>query len=197
MNIQESLAIVLTAPSPIALWQLRGDLYEVEFPVRSRAWEILDHFYVFLTELSAKSTAKEYSHFASLLDIGAVGGVAVQNLLDKPEKAVSWERLLMGGISESLMVLAARQYVKAWDKEMTAVYQNAAWYLYQKLWELSEDQQPDLENDLRRRTIEVLLAPIHQEKTAGTAKAALIGRLFQILLLAHMQISLNKLRGKD
>jgi hypothetical protein len=88
---------------------------------------LLDAFYTFLNELSSSATAREYSHYASLLDMGAIAGVALQNLLERGSKDEWWQRLAVGALSESLMILAARQYVKAWDNEMTADFNNAAW----------------------------------------------------------------------
>ena len=77
-------------------------------------WPLLDAYYDFLTALAARATSREFSHFASLLDMGAVGGVALQNLLQAEAEGQWWGRLLAGGLSEGLMVLAARQYVRAW-----------------------------------------------------------------------------------
>jgi hypothetical protein len=189
--MQDNLKTVLTIPTPTALWQLRADLLQMGLAADSAVWQTLDQFHLFLTELTAKSEAHQYSHFASLLDIGAVGGVAVQNLADARNASELWRKLLLGGLSESLMVLAARQYVKAWEGEMTAVYHNTAWNLYQSLWQLSEMTQPNMNNADRRQLVEKLLAPLHDEAVMGTIKAVLIGRLFQILLLAHLSMSLR------
>ena len=191
--MQDNLKTILTMPTPTALWQLRADLLQLELAADSAVWQTLDQFFTFLTELTAKSTAHQYSHFASMLDIGAVGGVAIQNLADAQHAGDLWRKLLLGGLSESLMVLAARQYVKAWEGEMTAVYHTTAWVLYNALWRLSETTQPGLSPTDRRHLIEKLLAPLHDEAVTGTIKAVLIGRLFQILLLAHLSMSLNEI----
>jgi hypothetical protein len=190
--MQDNLKTVLTIPTPTSLWQLRADLLQIGLAADSAVWQTLDQFYTFLAELTAKSTAHQYSHFASLLDIGAVGGVAIQNLADTQHAGELWRKLLLGGLSESLMVLAARQYVKAWEGEMTAVYHTTAWTLYASLWRLSETTQPTMNTADRRQLIEKLLAPLHDEAVTGTIKAVLIGRLFQILLLAHLSMSLGQ-----
>ena len=126
MNIQESLTAVLTHPSTDTLWRLRGDLLQAGWPAESPVWEILEAFYHFLSELSAGTSAHQYSQIASMLDIGAVGGVALENLLQSDSSTDLWQRLLAGSISEGLMVLASRQYIKAFQVEMTTVYQSAA-----------------------------------------------------------------------
>jgi hypothetical protein len=117
--------------------------------------------------------------------MGAVGGVAIQNLLEQRDSDGWWQRLLVGGLSESLMIMAARQYVKAWDNEMSSDINQAAWFLYREYWQLSADMQPELAHTERRRLVDELLAPIHNSETSGTAKAALLGRLFQLLLMAN------------
>lgn len=182
-----SFVTLLGEPSPPGLWQLRADLLQVGVPLEATVWAILDEFYHFLNELLASATAREYSHFASLLDIGAVGGVALQNLLAQEGNRALWQRLLAGGLSESLMVLAARQYVKAWEGEMTTLYRSAAWNLYRALWEISLELKPELTSATRRTHLEDLLAPLRGENTRGTVKALLIARLYQFLLLYYLR----------
>ena len=134
-------------------------------------------------------SAHEYSKLASLLDIGAVGGVAAQSLIESDLTAADfWKRLLAGGFSESLMVLASRQYVKAFKAEIASICHSAAWYLFGQLWQLSARYQPELEPPARRQHIETLLAPIRQKEIDDTVKAILIGRLFQILLLLNLSV---------
>ncbi len=185
MQLLQSLSTVLTNPSPESLWQLQGNLLSEGFEPDAPVMAILDAFYTFLNELVASATAREYSHFASILDMGAVGGVAIQNLLERGSEGW-WQRLIVGGLSESLMILAARQYVKAWENEMSSDFNEAAWFLYRQYWQLSAEMQPDLARDERRRLVDELLAPVHDPDVNGTAKAALLGRLFQLLLLANL-----------
>jgi hypothetical protein len=75
---------------------------------------------------------------------------------------------------------------------MTAVYHATAWVLYEALWRLSEMTQPTMNTTDRRQLIEKSLAPLRDEAVTGTIKAVLIGRLFQILLLAHLSMCLRK-----
>jgi hypothetical protein len=147
---------------------------------------ILDEYYDFLNKLVASSTAREYSHFASLLDMAAIGGVAVQNLVEKQESHGWWKRLATGALSESMMVLAARQYVKAWEEEMGATYNTAAWNLSRHFMLLSIEQKPRLSPEERRQLIEQLTAVIRDDTVEGTLRAGMIIRLFQILLLTHL-----------
>ncbi len=186
MDITQSITAVLTAPSTENLWQLRADLRAAGVPADSSLWAVLSQFYDFLAHLSAGAEAHQYSQLASLMDIGAVGGVALENLLQTDSTGELWKKLLAGGISEGLMVLASRQYVKAFKAEMETVYLSAAWFLFDALWQLSTVSQPDLDPAIRRQAIEQLLAPIRAADTHNTVKAVLIGRLLQALLLAHL-----------
>ncbi len=194
MNIQESLTAVLTHPSTDTLWHLRSDLLQAGLPADSPAWRVLDKFYAFINELTATMSAHEFSKVATMLDIGAVGGVAIQNLLESDlEPTELWQRLLAGGISEGLMVLASRQYVKGAKAGMMGVCRATAWMLYDELWQLSAQLQPELDPATRRQLIDNLLTAIHDDSVPEAVKIGLNGRLFQILLVQHLNISAGQL----
>jgi hypothetical protein len=188
MLLSPTLAEVLTRPTPEALWLLRADLLEQGMQESSRLSVVIDEFFRFLNQLVASSTAREYSHLASILDMSAVAGVAAQNLLEENDSEDWWQRFVAGAVSEGMMVLAARQYVKAWEVEMRADYNAAAWYLAQEYWGLSVDLQPELAPARRRKLVDQLFTPFLDEQVEGIVKVGLIARLFQILLLARFQI---------
>ncbi len=190
-----TLSQVMTAPTPDVIWQLRAELLEAGMGIHAKPLIILDEFYDFLNELVASSTAREYSHFASKLDMAAVAGVALQNLMENEDGDGLWQRFMMGAASEGLMVLAARQYVKAWEEEMKANYNAAAWYLTREYWDLSVDLQPDLPMMARRQLVENLVAPLRDDHLEGIVKAGLIVCLFQMLLLARLSESGNLNEG--
>lgn len=190
MHFENSFGQVLSKPTPSALWELRSQLLEVGFSDSTPAMIVLDHFYRFLNELVASATAREFSHFASLLDMAAVAGLALENLVGERDSEAFWKRFMLGAISEAMMVIAARQYVKAWEEEMKASYKSAAWYLSQEYWKLSFELQPDLSPDLRQQLVKDLVAPIESDDVEGKVKAAVIVRLFQLLLFARLQSNL-------
>jgi hypothetical protein len=188
-----SLTAVLAEPTPSSLWRLRADILERGPGGQKHLLLILERFHHFLNELMASSTAREYSHFASLLDMAAVAGVAFQNLMEVQDSDEWWRRFIIGAASEGFMVLAARQYVKAWEEEMDASYNAAAWYLTQEYWDLSSDLKPDLSAAKRRILIDRLAISLHDAEVDGIVKAGLIVRLFQLLLLARFVLfSLSK-----
>ena len=182
---QSSLTAVLAEPIPASLWRLRADILERGPSGQEQLLLILERFHHFINELVASSTAREFSHFASILDMAAVAGVAFQNLMEDQDSGDWWRRFVIGATSEGLMVLAARQYVKAWEEEMDANYNTAAWYLTQEYWNLSSDLKPDLSVAKRRILIDRLSESLQDTEVEGIVKAGLIVRLFQLLLLAR------------
>lgn len=189
--MNETVTAVFTHPSCQTLCALQADLLQAGYAPDTPALTVLDQFFTFLNELSASMSAREFSHLATMFDIGAVGGVALQNLLETDDIGSLWSRLLAGSLSEGLMVLASRQYVKSAEAGIVSVYRQAGWYIYRELWQLSSRLQPDQDAALRRQLLDQLLAPIHDDDVPGPVKAALLGRLFQLLLLAHLRLTIN------
>jgi len=186
-NLSDVLQPIMAGPTPGALVALQGALLasELEGGAVETTLEIAGQFHTYLSELQSKITAKQYNEMASRLDIGAVGTVALENILTT-QKEEFWNRLLLGALGEVLMVAASRQYVKAWDAETSLVHTHAVWYLSEALWHTSRQMQPDLPPEQRWQAIQELLAPAYAAETPAPAKAVLLGRVFQILLLTHL-----------
>ena len=183
----EALQVVLQRPTPAALLDLQGALLAsgVTGPAVERTIEITGQFHAYLCELESKIAARDYSELASRLDIGAVGMVAVENLVaNKDEKLL--QRLLAGGLGEGLMVAASRQYVKAWQVEAGLVHRNAAWFLARVLWDVSREMQPEMPDGQRWQMVQSLLAPAHDAGVPEPGKALLVGRVYQLLLFLHV-----------
>jgi hypothetical protein len=70
---------------------------------------------------------------------------------------------------------------------MVALYQSAAWNLFRAYWQLSLTLQPQLAAEIRRAYLDDLFAPLTDEQVSGTARAALIARLYQLLLLVQLR----------
>ncbi len=187
LDLQEAVQPILSLPTPDALIALQGALlaFGEESEARERALEITSHFYTYLSDLKSKITSRNYSEMASMLDIGAVGAVALENLItSEPEDF--WKGLVLGGIAEGLMVAASRQYVKGWEVETALVHSQAAWHLTEALWRASSEMQPDLQPEQRWEAIQTLLAPAHDPDLPAPEKAVLLGRIFQILLITYL-----------
>jgi hypothetical protein len=191
MTFDESLSLVLTRPAPESLWNLRASLLVLadRLAVSKRApadrsLAITGQFHHYLAELQSKMSAHEFSQLASRMDIGSVGLLALQDLVADREQL--FKKLFLGGLSEGLMVLAALQYTKAWRTEIGLVNEEALWRLYDGLWEVSRQLRPDLPADTRRDQIEALLAPVRSAEVEQPVKAAIIARLFQVLLVGSL-----------
>ncbi|MEE9562330.1 MAG: hypothetical protein V3W50_04595 [Thermoanaerobaculia bacterium] len=83
MEIRDALKNVLTAPEVKGLWTLRAELLEAGLPEDSRVWSVVDEFQRFLDDLATGSTSREYSELASMLDVSAIGGVVLENVIEK------------------------------------------------------------------------------------------------------------------
>jgi hypothetical protein len=186
-GLEDVFQPVLARPTPEALVALQGTLLSLgqEGAAVEHALEVAGQFYEYLTELQGKISARQYSEFASMLDIGAVGVVALENLLFTGKEDFLM-RLAVGGLAEGLMVGASRQYVKGWAVESGVVHAHAVWYLTGALWRISSEMQPDLDAELRWRGIQSLLAPASDPDVPSAEKALLLGRVYQILLLTYL-----------
>lgn len=179
---------LLREPTPELLWELRACLLaqptvasgETETALRA----LVGEFYLYLSELRGKTSARDFNRFASLLDLTSVGILAIEDVVTLREKML--EKLLLGGLAESLMVLGSFQYVKAWDREMGLLHERAAWFLYDALWRLSTSAQPSLSAEKRQEMITTLLAPLRQGDVPMPVKVALAGRAFQMLIIAYL-----------
>ena len=189
MSFQDLLGRLLTEPSLADLLALQTRLLVAEAdPERAAAagcaLAVAREFNAYLSELEAKISARQYSELASLLDIGAVGAVALENLIEASETLK--QRLLLGGLSEALMIAASRQYVRAWGREVKPVHMRAVWFLRAELWRLSIAGRPALGAEERVALVDGLLAPALDGDAADEVCLALLGRLFQILLIIDL-----------
>jgi hypothetical protein len=148
------------------------------------ALSVLGDFYCYLVGLESKLEAHAFAELASKMDMGAVGGVVAENMLGAGEKLL--ERILIGGMSEALMVLASRQYVKAFTRELEAFYQQVTWQLRAHFWRFSAARRPGLAPSERAALIDSLFAPVLNDRAPGNAKPLVLGCLFQLLLLGSL-----------
>jgi hypothetical protein len=181
-----ALRHVLSSPTPGALWELRADLLERGAHTDSDLLEILGEFHAFLDRFATSTSSRDLNHLASKLDIGAVGGVVVEQLFEGCDSRNLAMRVLTGGISEGLMVLASRQYVRAQEGELAGLFRLTAWTLYQRLWRWTTEAKPELDAADRRRLLDEVTTPLRGSDTPIEVKAVLAGRLFQVLVLARL-----------
>ena len=177
-----SLETALVSPTPEGLWKLRADLLESGTAPDDRLLEIIGEFHSFLDRFATSTS----SLLASKLDIGAIGGVVLEQLFESPDTKDLAMRILTGGISEGLMVLASRQYVRAQEGELAALFRDVAWTLYQRLWQWTAEANSNLGTSERRQLIDKITQPLLDTDASNVVKAVLTGRLYQVLVLAHL-----------
>jgi hypothetical protein len=186
MSVREAMVKVLASPSAKDLWKLRAELLQAGIPANARPMAILGEFQRFLDHLATGTSSREYSELASKLDIGAVGGVVLEQMLESKQGEDLALRLFTGALSEGLMVLATRQHIRAWEGELAAVYREASWFLYGELWRWAESKKPELPAPARRELLDRLISPVLASGEDGVSKALLLGLLFQMLLLSAL-----------
>ena len=181
-----SLETALVSPTPEGLWELRADLLENGTAPDDRLLEIIGEFYSFLDRFATSTSSRDLNHLASKLDIGAIGGVVLEQLFESPNTKDLAMRILTGGISEGLMVLASRQYVRVQEGELAALFRDVAWTLYQRLWQWTTEANRSLGTSERRQLIDKITQPLLDTDASNVVKAVLAGRLYQVLVLAHL-----------
>jgi hypothetical protein len=182
-QMNELLGSIARKPTPDDLWALRGVILACEEAGHDTqlVQHVITEFYSYVSEVQAKVSAQRYNELASRLDIASVGVLALQDIMVERENLGL--SLLLGSLSEGLMVLASRQYVKAWEQELRSVHRRAAWVLYDVWWRLSLQYRPDIPGDDRRALIEATIAPARESALPFEERMLLLLRLFQIALL--------------
>ncbi len=183
MDLPDAALASIAAPTPEALWRLRGELLVRGVPADDPVWPVLDAFHGFLGRLAASTAARGYSERASKLDIAALGGIALEELATASNGRELASRLLGSALSESLAVAATRQHVHAWQSDLEGLLDEVAWTLYGSLWRWAERRQPTLAGRERCALLERLIGPARSAETDAAARITLLVRLFQILLL--------------
>ena len=185
MASEHSLEQLLTDPSAEAAWALRGDLLELGNAPDAFILAILGDYHQFLSGLAHTTSAVEYNQLAYWLSAGAALVSFVEDSLDIFNPMAILSSLIPKGLDEGLDILAAGSYVKSAEATLPIITQQAAWQLYNHLWQLSKTTQPDLSATQRRQLLDQLFQPYHADPRP-VAQAVMIGRLFQYALLAEL-----------
>lgn len=186
MSLAESLAILVAGPSPDGLWTLRSDLLGAGVDQEAPVFRTIGAFREYLDRLRTGTSSRDYSHLASKLDISAISGVILERLAECGSSSEMAMGILSGALTEGLMVLATRQHVRAWEGELGAVHRSAAWALFDELWRWTAERNPEIPPDRRRTLIEALMTSVLSSGTADLVKAAVIGRLFQLMIASQV-----------
>ncbi len=186
MNLDSVLKRILVEPTPDDVWSLHPHLLAsgADEPTR----QLAERFYVYLSGVRSKLTSKQYSFFAAALASGSIGTFAIQDVW----RAYTSDRehfvrdVLAGGLAATFEALSTFQHVKAWETEFTTMHDEAGWFLYAALWQVSTEYQPTLPFEQRRALLEQLLAPARDPNMNSAVRMGLIVRVFQVLLMIRV-----------
>ncbi|MCS6844533.1 MAG: hypothetical protein NZ528_09505 [Caldilineales bacterium] len=184
--LQTALEAVLRSPEPQhlvslqeALWLHRAALPPEERSRVDEALAVAGDFYRYLVDLQARLSARQFSELASWLDMAAVGAVALEHVTAGSR---AWSELATAALSEALMAVGSRQYVKAWSAELQGVDLRAAWSLRDTLWRVSLAWQPNMDPEARLALVQRLTGPLLDGSLSPAGKLVLLARLYQVLL---------------
>jgi hypothetical protein len=188
MALEDLLQRILSDPSPDDLWALHPYLLAMDVSEAAAAREVTQLFFRYLSGVRSKLTAKQHSSLSAILSAGSVGVVVTQDLWAsfREGRAEAITELVSGGIAGILEVASTLQHVRAWDIEFQSVHEEALWRLYEALWHISIETQPDLPVEKRRALVDNLLSALRQPTLDGSVRMALVIRLLQILLAVRL-----------
>lgn len=193
-----------------SVWALRSELFALDAYLRAnskassekvrhgldQALDLAATTHAFTSELRGFQSQKEHSEKASMFDLGAVGILAVENILtaEKPSLA----RVMMSALSEGLMFLASRQYVGGSDEVLRSVYHQYAASMYRELWILATDYRKTLNiNAVRelQQIIDAFFRKLEGEDVPAQARIAVLRQFYALLLTLRVSELLDAIDG--
>ncbi len=189
-----------------SMLRLRGDLQVVSRwleaqgkpnPAKSAAaaLEAVSRFYSFGVEVGGFSASNKAADRASLYDLASVGVLGIENVLTSERKSLM--RFLMSGLSEGLMYLGSREYVRGSTSVLEATYKAHALHVRDALWALAMDFRGS--EDLgsiqeAREAIDTLFAKFDDPSVPVPAKVSLLYQLYGLVAIVRCAQLLEDLR---
>lgn len=183
-SMRSTLERILTAPVPEDVWQLQKDLLALGGEAARQSREVASELYSCLRSMQSKTASRSASRRGAALGTAAVASVSLQEMFAAQEDPL--KGLLAGGLTAMLEVGSAFESAQAWEVEASLMYYDFAWYLYGELWDISLTARPELSVAQRQACTDLLLKPVMDREVADATKAALLVRLFQVVLTARM-----------
>lgn len=186
---------MLNEPALEVIWETRIELLSAGLPRNCRTWGILDRFYSFVAELRSRLTARQFSELLALMDTKSIWPPMANSFSEAGPETEFAAHLFEDFMSEGLMSLGSISQARNWEIEMSPSFLSAGWKLYEEVWRLLETAKPEQEPSLRRAILDQLLGPIWNHEASGVLRAALIGRLFQIIFAWTVYHDFHLCRG--
>lgn len=202
-----ALRAVLSRLDEASILKLRGELQiasrwlkakEDSARVKSAeaALDAVSRLYQFTVEVRGFTSSRQNAEAASMFDLGSIGVLAVENILTAEK--VTPARLLMSGLSEALMFLASRQYVKGSNAVLEATYRAHSVTVQDALWSLAADfrDTKDLEGIREARgAIDALFASLDAPGVGVGQKVVVLYQLYALIALVRCALFLSALQG--
>ena len=160
------------------------------------ALDAVTKLYQFTAEVRGFAESRKSAETASMFDLGAVGVLALENILTAEKVTVM--RLLMSGLSEGLMFLASRQYVSGGNALLLAAYRYHAVAAQDALWSLAADfrEATDVETMREARAaIDSLFERLDDPTVAVGVKVAVLYQLHALVGLVRCARFLGDFEG--
>jgi len=202
-----ALRAVLSRLDEPSLLKLRGELQIASRWLKARedlaraksaeaALDAVSRLYQFTVEVRGFTSSRQNAESASMFDLGSIGVLAVENILTAEK--VTAARLLMSGLSEALMFLASRQYVKGSSAVLEATYRAHSVAVQDALWSLAADfrDTKDLEGIREARgAIDALFASLDAPGVAVGQRVVVLYQLYALNALVRCALFLSALEG--
>ena len=191
----------------VALFALRSELSAIRAVVAGgkdkalaasvdRALAAVGRFHTFAAEVKGFIVSRDFSKKASLLDVGSIGVLALENVLTAERKSLF--RILMSGLSEGLAFVASRQYIYGSTAVLDSLYRTNTVALYDDLWALATEIRGPLDEKTAREVQLGLDGFFKQLSDPGVPvdrRVAAIYQMYGILVLVRCADLLKRLRG--
>ncbi len=194
-GVRATLDRILADPAPPDLWQLQKQLLALGGEQAEKARAVACGFHGCLRNIESKTSSRSASRWGAVLGAAAIGSTGIQELTARQNGPL--RRLLESGVPTLLEVGSAVKSAQAWEVEARLVYDEAGWFLYDELWDLSGATRPPLSVADRQAQIDLLLNPIMDPAVPDNDKAGLLVHLFQAVLAARLNQILSPSHGSS
>ena len=193
-----------------SVWSLQSELLALDAYARrnpkaldagarralERALHLAGEAHALAAELKGFTGQKERSEAASLLDLGSVGALAMENLLTADK--ITLPRIVMNSLSETLMFLATRQIVAGSREVLGGLYRQHAAAMYRELWTLATDHRKALTaKDVREVQVGIdgFFARLDADGVTVEGQIVVLRQFYALLLVLRVAELLDALGG--
>ncbi|HYS71945.1 MAG TPA: hypothetical protein VEM95_05940 [Thermoplasmata archaeon] len=193
-----------------SVWSLRSELLAIDAYARAnpkaldadarraleRALHLAGEAHALAAELKGFSGQKERSEAASLLDLGSIGALSIENILTADK--ITLPRIVMSSLSETLTFLATGQIVAGSREVLGGLYRQHAAAMYRELWTLATDHRKILTaKDVRevQAGIDGFFARLDGEGVPVEGQIVVLRQFYALLLVLRVAELLDALGG--